>query len=205
MVSARHPVVVLGLPASIAAKIQYAKAVAAAMDTNKVTFPSPDPPSPQFASDIAAVDAAQTAAQSKTKGSVQARDEKLAVLRRDLKQLASYVQSIADANGTDGAAVVESTAFAVKRPSIRTKPAFRVAAGRSPGSVNLLAKWAADRALYEWRYSMDRTTWVSLPATIQSSTTVSGFVPLTAYFFQNRVTTTGGRGDWGDPVSFSLS
>jgi len=197
-------VVAMNLPKPATKLLAVARSTVERMQGNTL-FPAPTPSLATLLADIDALAAAEANLLTRRKGSREERDEKLAVLRRDLKQLASYVQSIADANGTDGAAVVESTAFAVKRPSIRTKPAFRVAAGRSPGSVNLLAKWAADRALYEWRYSMDRTTWVSLPATIQSSTTVSGFVPLTAYFFQNRVTTTGGRGDWGDPVSFSLS
>ena len=142
---------------------------------------------------------------TRKKGSREARDARLADLRRDLKQLASYVQSVADANGPDAAALVESTGFSVKRPSIRTKAAFQVVRGRSPGSVKLLAKWAADRAVYGWRYSTDRTTWTSLPDTMQSSTTVSGLAPLTVYFFQSRVTTKDGPGDWGRYVSFSLS
>jgi hypothetical protein len=168
-------------------------------------FPAPSPPLSTLLADIDALTAAEANVLTRTKGSREARDAKLAVLRRDLKQLASYVQSIADANGPDGAAVVESTGFSVKRPSIRTKPAFQVVAGHSPGSVKLVAKWAADRALYGWRYSTDQATWVSLPDTMQSSATVSGLAKLTAYFFQNRVTTKDGPGDWGRVLAFSLS
>jgi len=93
-------------------------------------FPAPSPPLSTLLADIDALTAAEANVLTRTKGSREARDAKLAVLRRDLKQLASYVQSIADANGPDGAAVVESTGFSVKRPSIRTKPAFQVLAGQ---------------------------------------------------------------------------
>ncbi len=197
-------VVAMNLPKPANKVLALARSTVERMQGNPF-FPAPNPPLATLVADIDALDAAEAYVLTRTQGAREARTAKLAVLRRDLKQLAAYVQSIADANVEEARAVVESTAFAVKRPSIRTKPAFQVVRGPTPGTVRLLAKWAADRALYGWRYSTDETTWVSLPDTIQSSTTLSGLAKLTPYFFQNRVTTKDGTGDWGETLAFALT
>jgi len=168
-------------------------------------FPAPTPPLSTLRADIDAVAAAEAHVRSRTKGAREARDAKLAVLRQDLRQLAGYVQSIADANSANAAEIIESTGFFVKRPSIRTKADFKVVRGRPYGSATLLAKCAGDRVLYAWRYSTDQTTWSSLPSTMQSSTTLSGLAPLTVYFFQHRVLTIHGQGDWGPSFTFSFT
>jgi hypothetical protein len=196
--------VAMNLPKPANKVLALARSTVDRMQANPL-FPAPNPPLSTLLADIEALSAAEANVLTRTKGSREARDARLAALRRDLKQLAAYVQLIADASGPGAAEVIESTGFAVKRPSIRTKPLFQVVRGHSPGTVTLRAKWADDRALYGWRYSKDQTSWVSLPDTIQSSTTLSGLEPLTAYFFQHRVTTKDGPGDWGNTLVFSLS
>jgi len=200
MVSARHPVVVLGLPASIAAKIQYAKAVAAAMDTNKVTFPSPDPPSPQFASDIAAVDAAQTAAQSKTKGSVQARDEKLAVMEGDLHKRHGYVQSVVDQNPEHAATIAKSAGMRVRNAPVRVKSDLTVKP-KTVGSVRASALATAKPASHEWQFSYDGKTWFSAPSSVQASTTITNLTSGVIVYFRHRAVTKAGPGEWTPVVS----
>ena len=197
-------VVAMNLPKPANKVLTLARSIVARMSANPL-FLTPNPPLAVLVADVDALSVAEANLLTRTKGRREARDARLAALRRDLKQLACYVQSIADAHAPDAAAVIESTGFDVKRPSIRTKPAFQVVRGHSQGSVKLLAKWAADRAVYGWRYREDQTSWISLPDTMQSSTSLSGLAPLTAYFFQSRVTTKDGTGDWGDPLSFSLS
>jgi len=96
-----------------------------------------------------------------------------------------------DASGPDTAAVVESTGFAVERASFRTKPAFKVVQGRSPGRVKLFAKGAADGAFDGRLYSTDATH--------------SGFAGRTTYFCQRRARTQDGQGNWGNTLSFSLA
>ena len=197
-------VVAMNLPKPATKLLALARSTVDRMQASAL-FPTPNPPLSTLVTDIDALTAAESNVLTRTKGAREARDAKAAVLRRDLRQLASYVQSVADQSGSRAAEVVESTGFAVKRPSVRTKPAFQVVRGRLPGSVKLLAKWAADRAVYGWRYSTDQTTWIELPDTMQSSTTLSGLAKLTAYFFQSRVTTKDGAGDWGAVLVLSLS
>ena len=197
-------VVAMNLPKPANKLLALARSTVGRMQASPL-FPAPSPPLSTLLAHIDALTAAETNVLTRTKGAREARDAKLAVLRRDLRQLASYVQSIADQSGPRAAEVVETTGFGVKRPSLRTKPAFQVVRGRSPGSVRLLAKWAADRAVYGWRYSTDPTTWIALPDTMQSSTTLSGLATLTVYFFQHRVTTKDGPGDWSAALAFSLA
>jgi hypothetical protein len=197
-------VVAINLPKPAGKVLALARLIIERMEGNPL-FPTPNPPLATVQADIDALATAEAFVLTRTKGAREARDAKLADLHRDLKQLASYVQSIADTNPPSAEAIVESSGFTVKRPSIRTKAAFKVLRGPLPGTVKLLAKWAGDRAVYGWRYSLDETTWTSLPDTWQSSTTLSGLAPLTRYFFQVRVMTKDGQGDWGDSLSLSLS
>jgi hypothetical protein len=43
-----------------------------------------------------------------------------------------------------------------------------------PGSVKLLAKAVAQRASYEWQYSIDQKTWTNMPAPLQAKTAIAG-------------------------------
>ena len=197
-------VVAMNLPKPATKLLALARSTVGRMQASPL-FPAPSPPLSTLLAHIDALTAAETNVLTRTKGAREARDAKLAVLRQDLRQLAGYVQSIADANSANAAEIIESTGFFVKRPSIRTKADFKVVRGRPYGSATLLAKCAGDRVLYAWRYSTDQTTWSSLPSTMQSSTTLSGLAPLTVYFFQHRVLTIHGQGDWGPSFTFSFT
>ena len=196
--------VVVNLPKPAGKVLTLARSTLERMQGNPF-FPAPPPAFFTLQADIDALIVAEAFVLSRTKGAREARNAKLALVQRDLRELAAYVQSVADANSSHGAEIVASTGFALKRPSIRTKAAFKVVAGRASGSARLFAKAAGDRAVYAWRYSTDETTWTSLPNTVQSSTTLSGLLPRTVYFFQLRVLTPHERGDWGASFAFSCA
>src|SRR5579859_1447247 len=99
--------VTLRLPKSAPALVLYAQGVVKRMTAN----PTFSTPSPTMAAITAAVDglrAAQTAALARTTGAVAARNAKRIELVALLQQLQTYVQTVADADPANAAAIIES-------------------------------------------------------------------------------------------------
>jgi hypothetical protein len=65
--------------------------------------------------------------------------------------------------------------------------------GTTSGTVKLAAKAAGPRASYEWEWSTDGgKTWMQLPPTVQSKTTLTGVAPGTNAEFRFRSVTKAG-------------
>jgi hypothetical protein len=197
-------VAVLKLPKPASKVAAIARLMVERMTGNPY-FPSPSPPLGTIEADITAVLAANAAVLQRTKGNKQARDGALQRLHDHLTQLGAHVQAVADANTAEAEIIIASAGLDVKRPSIRNKPPLRAVQGRSSGMAVLIAKWAGDRASYEWRLSTDGESWSSGGTTIHARTVLSGLKADTRYFFQLRVQTKAGVGDWGDSVSLLVA
>ena len=193
--------VVLKLSPRVKNVVTFAQNIASAM-TNNAHFPSPNPPLATFQADVAALNTAETAVLSRTKGAVETRNAKLAVVRTDLDNLKAYVQSVASmASPSDADAIIESSGLTIRKVTQNSKPALAAKQGSVSGSVNLVAKSAAKRAAYTWQYSTDQKTWTAVPSTIQSKAGVSGLTAGTLYFFRVQSVTSAGVGDWSQTVS----
>jgi hypothetical protein len=181
--------------------VTAARAIVRAM-TGNPRFPSPDPQLATVEAAIEALAAAETAAHTRMQGTVAVRDQKRQALVVLLQQLRDYVQATADADVEHAVSIIESAGMAVKKPRMLPARVFSAKPGPVSGSVKLLAPQAGNRAGYEWAYSTDgKRTWVSLPFTVQASTTVSGLQPGTTVPFRYRAVTKDGTGDWSEPVS----
>jgi len=123
--------------------------------TGNSAFPTPAPPLATVAAAIADLQIAEAAAAARTKGAVTVRNDKRAALVTLLLQLKSYVQSQADANLENGAALIESAGVAVRKTAVHKPRTFTAVPGPTSGSVKLVAASAARRASYEWQYSTD--------------------------------------------------
>ncbi len=121
MATLHRSIVVLGKITTVPLLIALARAVVQAMTTNKSTFPTPNPPLPQVTTDANALDTAQLATKSKTKGTVATRDEARTVLVADLHQLQAYVQQIADASPEHAAVIIQSAGMSVRKTAPRNK------------------------------------------------------------------------------------
>ena len=175
---AAHPVVILKLPTKVKSIIAYAQSIASAI-ANNPSFPSPNPPLATLLSDIAALNAAESAVLSRTKGAVEIRNAKLAIVRNDLSNLKAYVQSVASAGAAENAPqVIASAAMAVRKTTLHDKAALEAKQGSVSGTVNLVAKAAARSAAYEWQYSIDQkgVDDASVDAASEDGST-SGLVP----------------------------
>jgi hypothetical protein len=200
-----HPVVVLKLPTQVKSLIAYAQNIASAITQNP-SFPSPNPPLATFLSDLAALNAAESAVLSRTKGAVEIRNAKLAVVRNDLGNLKAYVQSVASAGAAENAPqVIASAAMAVRKTTLHDKAALLAKQGSVSGTVNLVAKSAAPRAAYEWQYSLDQKTWTTLPLTLQAKTGVSGLTAGSTYYFRVQSVIPTGVENWSQVVSLVVT
>jgi hypothetical protein len=196
-----HPIVVLKLPTKVKSLIAQAQNIASAI-TNNPSFPSPNPPLATLLSDIAALNAAESAVLSRTKGAVEIRNAKLAIVRNDLSNLKAYVQSVASAGAAENAPqVIASAAMAVRKTTLHDKAALLAKQGSVSGTVNLVAKSAAPRAAYEWQYSLDQKTWTTLPLTLQARTGVSGLTVGSTYYFRVQPVVPTGVENWSQVVS----
>ena len=195
-------IAVLKLSHRIKNVITFAQSVASTMASNTASFPSPVPSLAVFEADIAALSAAETAVLARTKGAVEIRNAKLAVVRGDLQTVKNYVQGVADTGPAHNAeAIVQGAGFGVRKVTLHDKAALSVRQGSVSGTVNLAAKATAKRAAYDWEYSMDQKTWTPLPQTLQAKTGLSGLAPGSTYAFRMRSLTRKGEGDWSQVVT----
>jgi len=194
-------IVVLNLPSkTIAPLIVRSTAIVNAMEANKTTFPSPTPSLAQLAADIAAFDAAETAVKTKTKGTVQTRNEKRAIVVADLRQMRAYVQLIANASPEHAESIAASAGMTVRKPLVRNKSDLAAKTAVS-GSVKLVAKAEKGSHAHEWQYSLDGKTWTSAPPSLQAKTTIGNLQTNVLTYFRHRAVNKTGPGDWSQPVS----
>jgi hypothetical protein len=191
----------LKLPAKVPALIQYAQGIVKGM-TDNPSFPKPTPTLAQVTAAITVLSTAETAALARTKGAVLTRDNALVALVTLLKQLRGDIQTTADADVENSAAIIASAGIAVRKTPVRPPRAFHATTGDVSGSAKLAAPAAARRASYDWEYSPDGgKTWVAVPSTLGAKTTVTGLPSGTTVQFRFRALTKGGEGDWSQPTA----
>jgi len=199
-ISIHRATVSLKLPAKVADFIAYGTGIVHAM-TNNPAFPAPVPALSALSAALSELQAAETLALTKAKGTAAARNDKRAVVVSLLQQLRGYVQAVADATPENGATIIQSAAIAVRKTPVRTTRVFAVKPGAVSGAVKITATIAARRASYEWQYSTDGgKTWVSAPATLQAKTTVTGLPSGATAQFRFKTVTKTGEGDWSQAI-----
>ena len=197
-----HRVIVASnLPHHIPDQIKYGEGIQAAL-TNNAHFPPPDPIITDFGVKLVNFSAAETAAQTRAKGTIPARNAAMVLYVGALHAVKARVQAAADASPEQAEAIITSAGFAVKKTGMRQKQTFTVKSGATSGTVLVVAKAVAARASYDWQYSLDAgKTWVDVPNTLQAKTTIIGLPVAVMVEFRYRATTKAGMGDWSLPTS----
>ncbi len=171
-------------------------------------FPVPNPLLPVFSAQIVATDKAQVLAGQGGMGMIAARDVQLGLLVGMMGSELTYIQSVADAGNPDEA-VATLLAGGVEIAALpqRTKPALAVTRGTAPGSVVLVANAGAllgdnrgRKHFFTWEYTTDGKTFVAMPPTPESVTTMVGLTPLTTVGFRVAAATTKGVTTAWSPV-----
>ncbi len=193
-------VAVLKLSTRVKNVITFAQSVVTSL-TNNAHFPAPVPSLATLQADVAALNMAEAAVLSRTKGAVEVRNAKYAIVKADLQNLRTYVQGVANvAAPADAESIIASSGMALRKVTLHDKPALAAKQGSVTGTVNLAAKAPAKRASYIWQYSTDQKTWTNVPPTIKSKAGVSGLTAGTQYFFRFQSVTVTGVSDWSQTV-----
>jgi hypothetical protein len=198
--SIHRAIAVLKLPGPALALVNYAQDVVRAM-TGNPAFASPVPPLGTVSAAATALQIAESAVLSRAHGAVVTRNDKRVALVTLLQQLKGFVQTTADADVENAAAIIQSAGLATRRTPVRPPRTFTVKGGAVSGSATLAAPSAGHRSFYEWSYSVDGgKTWVAAPSTLKVRTTITGLTPGATVVFRYRPCTKAGEGDWSAPV-----
>ena len=199
------PQIALKLPKVVALLILFVQHVVQAM-TNNPWFVSLAALVTQTSTDLTALQAAQATALSKAKGAVEARNDKLKVVKDDLLLLKSGVQTVINQNPGQAATIIESAGMFQKQVTLPNKPNLAAKmAPVTPGEVLVRAK-AVKGASYEWQYSPDGgKTWIAMGTTTVANTSVLGMTAGTTLLFRFRTTVKKTTSDWSPTISFFVT
>jgi hypothetical protein len=147
-----RPIAALGLPRTISLVLVYAENIVTRM-TGNPHFPTPTPSLASVTTHIGDLRVAEAAALARTKGAATVRNQKRTVLVSDLQALRGYVQTVADADPGNAAAIIESAGLTVRKTATRHARALAAKPGSVSGVATITAKVVSRRASYEWQYS----------------------------------------------------
>lgn len=200
----RRAIAVVKKPRRIGARLAQARAVVLALRDNP-DLPALPVPLAAFDASIQQAFEAHALTLTRTKGTREDREAKLAVVSNALRRIQGAVQHAADDAGEEGAAVIERAGLQVKRRGTRSKANLTARRGPVSGEARLVAKSAGDRVSYEWQRSFDGVTWSGVPSTRKANTVVRGLTPGVWVYFRHRVVTKDGVSDWGQAVSLLVT
>jgi len=199
----KHIIVTLKWPTKIEAKIAKPKDIQNKLTGNanfSVPYPTNITSLVQLGTDIASVDAAQLKVKAGIKGSVQDRNAKIKIVKRDLESIKTMVQIKADSDPANAESMVTGTGFDYKKISNRQKQQNSVKRTDVSGTYVLLAE---GRGEHEWQITSDKINITTLPATSTAHTSVSGLTVKQTYFQRNRkVGKNGEVFDWSSWIEF---
>jgi hypothetical protein len=195
----RRIIAALNPPRPINDFIAHAKLIARNLAIDPI-FASPTLLLAGFEADVAALDAAELDAAMGGTGQVAARDAQRVTVRSGLIALRSYVQSVANANPADAAAIVVRSGMSVKNVAGPKKAPFVVKQGPVTGSAHAYARAARTRASYEWQCSLGGVGWVDIAPTVKADAEFRGLAAGRRYFFRYRCVSKAGVSDWSDVV-----
>jgi hypothetical protein len=167
-----------------------------------VDLPNPNPIMAVFKANLVAYQDAVTKAQLKTKGTVTLRKAKRRKVESDLSRLKDYVWSVVETqtDSAAAAAIIENVLMSVRKTGKQSRPELQVRNTGVSGTVEADAASVARTAVYYWEYSVNQTDWVTVPATMQASTVISGLTPGQTYYFRFRALTRKERKDYSQVV-----
>ena len=187
-------------PRGIGPFLAYAKNVAARMAGNPYV-PSPPVPLATLLAHIADFDAALVASLSRARGSAKARDAKREIVESDLRQLCSYVETVANQYPDEGPLIIASSGMSAKGKTGPRKTKFAVKPGKTSDSVRLVVIHPGIVTQFDWQYSSDGTLWIDAPRTVWAHQELEGLTPGTRYFFRYRTLTRDGLSAWSDALT----
>ena len=197
--------VVLGLPRPVAAVVIRMTNILDAMVAAKTTFVSPPVVFVTAQGHVAALVSAEAAAKTRAIGTVQTRNDALALVVSDAKQLHAYVTQLCNANPTQAANIAAAAAMSLRKATVRATHDLTVKQAVS-GAIHVAAGNVKGARSHEWEYSLDGgKSWLVSQATTKASTIISGITPGTLVQVRHRSVVKGGSSIWSNPATFAVS
>jgi hypothetical protein len=193
-------IVAMNMPRRIHDFIYQAEFIANCL-ANDPIYAAATPPPATFEAHLTLLQQAAQNVYTRALGSVEARRAALATVQNDLHALCTFVQQLAEASPEAGPAIIADAGMSIKNATGPVRSGFVVKQGRVSGTARLIARAEGTRASYEWQYSLDEETWLSLEPTMHASQDVPGLVPGKVYFFRYRSLTKAGVGAFRQVVS----
>jgi hypothetical protein len=186
-----------------------ADAMCSGIGGDPALFGTPIPSVSAVQAQTTVVRKAEVVAGTRAKGAAAARTVQRNILAGMLETWLTYVQGIADNSaGVDQAvATILAAGLLVALVGQPHKAILTVKQGPEPGTVALDAYAAVltgssqKKSFFNWQSTADGKTFVNLPSTPKSKTTVANLTPLTTYGFRVSVTNSDGiAGEWSQVV-----
>jgi hypothetical protein len=189
-----------------------ANAMCVGIGTHPALFVSPSLSLSALQAQILVVGDAEVLAATRARGAAAARNVQRNILLGMMEVGLTYVQGIADTSASvdQAVATIQAAGLTVAPVVQYTKPILALQQRVEGGPVVLVANASAltgrsrAKTLFNWGYTADGgQTFVSLPPTPKSKTSVVGLTPLTRYGFRVSVTGPDGTvGAWSQIVVF---
>lgn len=153
-----------------------------------VFFATPSPTLATVKTDVDTLETLETKAATRAVGTAAARDLQVDVCSKDLRNLAAYVQTTANAapDAAKAIAIIEASGFRVKFNGTHSKAPIEAINSIDEGSIDLVAKSGGKSTVYMWQSSANGVAWTDLPVTQIAKTTIDSLVPGTKVFFRVR-------------------
>jgi hypothetical protein len=171
--------------------------------TGNTWFPAPPITLASVTAAINGLTAAQTAAASKTKGTVAAMHALVPPLENMLKLLASYVTSVANQNPADGDAIIKGANLYQRTKPQNPDNGYRVHATKVAGQLFIMTV-RVPRASYEFEMTTDptnATSWVNIYKGLKCKFLKTGLTSGTRYYIRVKTVTLAGESAPSDVLS----
>ncbi len=185
IVAKRVKVALLLSKKTVAQLIADAKSYVDGISKNAATFPAPSPASATMNALITKLQIDETAAMARTKGAVAVRNASKKALELGMTDLASYVESIANADPANAEAIVKLANMVLRKHTVAVKNNFTMVQGKNAGELVMTCKSEKGRVTFNFEISTDNTNpalWKSVQNKSIAKVTVTGLTSGTRYY-----------------------
>jgi hypothetical protein len=182
------------------------------MNDDQVTYANPPIPLPAFLSLITNVTTTQQAVRTRVLGARENRDAALGYLLTGMGVERTFIEALANANPSRGAAIITNGGLVLAGTGVHTKPLLALKNGKQSCTITCIANVGllvgagtnhpSQRWFLNWQITLDGgKTFSTLPSTTLCKTLVTGLTPLTTVGVRVSLTNAEGPGEWSQGVT----
>jgi hypothetical protein len=190
----------------IADVLMRAEAMYSGMNGHQADYSSPNPALPAFLTLIQNLHTSHQTVKSRTVGAAAARDVQRDLLWEGMNSERLYVQSLVRADPGRGILLVQNAGLVVAAFTAHQKALLTVTEGSQSGSIDCEANVALligvgtlkpnQQRCFNWQYTLDGKTFVSVPTTPGCKTVITGLPVLTNVGVRVSLTNMHETGPW---------